>query len=836
MIRRLALVAVLLTVTNVTFGTVSGTALSQQTKSSDPEVFASTPTPAGAKAAAHGGAKRSRSVRADLSLFPSPNRSSPYHGRVRERLRLTLFDDATYTAVLKHTEEVSPGVVNWVGDIEGVSLGNVVLTVTGRRVMSGTIVMPGSVYSVTWSAKGVYTVSELDPALAADDEHAKYSSDGAAKPDSLAKAADDGSRIDLLAVYTTQAKNGAGGTTQIQNAITNAIAGMNTALTNTSILTQINVVHFQEVTYTETNTCDTDLERLTAKTDGHLDSVHALRDTHKADLVALFTETLGNCGGIAWVSQDSTAEEHKGFSVNRRDQLWNLVLAHELGHNMGGDHDAWTLHNVDNDTFVGAYSDARGWVDPSDPKTWHTVLAYSNSCNATGCTRIPYFSTPDLVHTSDNSPLGDVNTANMKRVLNQTRFNLSNFRVAATVQKPPAPVLVSPNTQVSNPVTYKWNPSANATRYRLYVSKSTDTVALHNTEYTSAQANCAAQCSVQPNLTLAAGNYRFWVLAGNTAGDSAWAGPMNFSVGSSTTKPVAPTLVSPNSGVTNPVTYRWNHVSNATSYEVWVSTQANTTRLNTAQNYTTTQANCAAQCSTQVGLTLNPGTYRFWVIAKNAAGSSPWSAPMNFSVTSTSGPPAKVAQGNPSGPGWTADINYTFTSVSGATSYRVWLNRGTTKIFDQTYAASTLGCATAGTTCQLQLTGHANGDHRWWVESINTAGRVWSDGKDFNVGPPGKPVSIDPKGGPHGADIAYRWNRVANATSYRVWLQSGSTKLLDQTFTASSLGCAAAGTTCQLNVTEHPAGTNFSWWVGSINNALSAGTAVWSDRLDFFTG
>ncbi|MFD0568698.1 reprolysin-like metallopeptidase [Kitasatospora gansuensis] len=50
----------------------------------------------------------------------------------------------------------------------------------------------------------------------------------------------------------------------------------------------------------------------------------------------------------------------------------NLTLGHELGHNLGLDHD-WVT-----EPEPGKYPYAHGWIPPS--KKWRTIMAYPGGC------------------------------------------------------------------------------------------------------------------------------------------------------------------------------------------------------------------------------------------------------------------------------------------------------------------------------------------------------------------------------------------------------------------------------------------------------------------------
>ena len=116
------------------------------------------------------------------------------------------------------------------------------------------------------------------------------------------------------------------------------------------------LVHTASVDYEETGDDELDLPRLRSMGDGFLDSVHELRDQYAADLVALITERMDDFCGVAYLSTPASTGL-SGFSVTERACLRGGTLTHEIGHNLGGQHDWY------NDDRIGAHPYAHGYVD-----------------------------------------------------------------------------------------------------------------------------------------------------------------------------------------------------------------------------------------------------------------------------------------------------------------------------------------------------------------------------------------------------------------------------------------------------------------------------------------
>jgi hypothetical protein len=82
-----------------------------------------------------------------------------------------------------------------------------------------------------------------------------------------------------------------------------------------------------------------------------MDQVHALRNTLAADLVHLIVANGGGSCGIGYVMSDvSSSFESFAFAVTARSCVSsNLSMAHEMGHNMGLQHDRYV--NLSNSPY-----------------------------------------------------------------------------------------------------------------------------------------------------------------------------------------------------------------------------------------------------------------------------------------------------------------------------------------------------------------------------------------------------------------------------------------------------------------------------------------------------
>jgi len=353
------------------------------------------------------------------------------HFKGADDIVLHLFPDVTLSATKLRIEWRSAKAYTWFGHLKGYDHSQAILVV-GDGVMAGNITANGKIYQIRFVSDGIHAVREINQAAFPEE---LPPIPGNTNPDELnvlpqsSPQPDAGDFIDVMVVYTPAAKIGAGGTTPIQSLIQLAVDETNQSYINSGINQRLRLVHNEEVSYTESgNLCGAstgDLERLAGTMDGYMDNVHALRDSYGADLVSLVTET-GNpnaCGCGYLMTTVSTAFAANAFMVTRRDCATGYYsFGHELGHNMGARHD-WYV-----DPEITPYPYSHGYV--YTPGRWRTIMAYNNECSPLNCTRVQYWSNPDVLYggVPMGVPEGSFHPADNRKTLNNTASTVANFR------------------------------------------------------------------------------------------------------------------------------------------------------------------------------------------------------------------------------------------------------------------------------------------------------------------------------------------------------------------------------------------------------------------------
>lgn len=359
-------------------------------------------------------------------------------------VRLELFADAEVVADLSPSDSGVTGWQAWSGTVAGDADSSVVVTTDGATT-SALVVTDGSTYRVRTTADGEQLVQEIAPFAGEGDDtivppppdeptSAPSPAAGDAGEPEVAGDLPPYPVIDVLVGYTPQALSLAGSVATLNAEIAQAISLSNTAFADSGIDGRFNLAGTQAVP--ENLSCSS-LAAVRATGDGVADGLHTRRDQLGADVVTVLTGPgcggTGSCGiGYRPVTLDQIRDGSNKFSLASYEcAADNLSLPHEIGHNLGMNHDRYVAVPGEANLFPYDY----GYAYPAGG--WRTVMAYNNVCIAAGtsCTRLVRFSNPDLTYggVPTGRPTSAADSADGRTVLNQT------FPLVADTRATPAP-------------------------------------------------------------------------------------------------------------------------------------------------------------------------------------------------------------------------------------------------------------------------------------------------------------------------------------------------------------------------------------------------------------
>ena len=362
-------------------------------------------------------------------------------------LELNLFDDATFTAVRNQWTSKPNGDWTWTGELLGETLSEVTL-VHRNGFLSGNIRSESGDYQIRTPREGIIRIEEVAlerlPSIDAEPVAMDIAGDSASDDgESTGHTAlsDAGGTVDVLVVYTPSARKAAGSASAMESEIDLAIAETNNGYASSGVDHRLNLVKTVETTWDEDPTdfdfYDT-LIMATDTDDGVMDRIHTIRDDVGADEVVVIVEGDDRYCGLAWLmTSPSKAFAPYAFAVVARGcATGNYTFAHEIGHNMGSNHDH---DNAD----AGAAPYSYGIQVPDAGV--RSIMAYS--CPDSHCRRINRWSNPEQSYRGYTFGVaGDgEDAADNHRSLNDTAAIVASFRDAPEAPSE-APEILTPSS------------------------------------------------------------------------------------------------------------------------------------------------------------------------------------------------------------------------------------------------------------------------------------------------------------------------------------------------------------------------------------------------------
>ena len=354
-------------------------------------------------------AKRIRIAHLNSRLFIGPEAR---HDWTASRIALNLFPDVQPIGVIVRTESLGDG--RWVGYgyVEGEPESQFTLAAEHDAIAATVLIPRQGSYRILYRSNQLHSIVEIDPSRAGVcgveglpatpnigrteqlNAFAKKSIAPLTLPAASASTTNLVTLLDIMVVYTAEARLGAGNATAMNTLIDLAVAEANTVYQNSEANVRLRLVHRGEINYTEATSLSTNLNRLQIKDDGFMDDVHSLRETNRADLVCLITEHADEgVSGLAFtMGEPSVLFQPLAFSVVKRAAaVGSFIFVHEVSHNLGCQHDRDNAKDADGLPKPGAFPYSYGHRFVAGGVTYHDVMAYAPG------QPIPYLSNPNVL-------------------------------------------------------------------------------------------------------------------------------------------------------------------------------------------------------------------------------------------------------------------------------------------------------------------------------------------------------------------------------------------------------------------------------------------------------
>jgi uncharacterized phage protein (TIGR02218 family) len=296
--------------------------------------------------------------------------------------------------------------------------------------------------------------------------------------------------------------------------------------------------------------------------------------------------------------------------------------------------------------------------------------------------------------------------------------------------------------------------------------------------------------------------------------------------------PSKPTLTSPSGTTTSTTpTYQWSICAGATWY--WLYVDGPVTNI-LSKWYSAATVEIGGVCTVTPDVWHVAGDYKWYVIAWNTEGYSPWSDVCTFTRTAVL--PAATTLISPSGTISSIRPLFSWDIVPDATYYWLYVNDATKNVISHWYSSIE---AIQGAACTVQSIAYLPpGNYTWAVQTYNKDGfGPWSAAGSFTrvAGVPLAAPLISPLGSIIVTKPTYEWDVVSNATYYYLWINGPSGNVYHHWYTSAEVfqlidGIRGKSSICSATPDVTLTEGNYIWWVQTWNED---GFGPWSDAGHF---